>query len=86
MSAKVRASTAYRLLFCRTVHPLLRVHFLFFLTDLCRHVFFSDRWKLSYMTPIFKKGRRKNVEHYRGVAILSAIPKRFELLVYSTTT
>jgi hypothetical protein len=45
-------------------------------------VFFSDRWKVSYVTPIFKKGRRNNVEDYRGVAILSAIPKRFELLVY----
>jgi hypothetical protein len=40
---------------------------------------FLDRWKLSYMTPIFKKGRRINVEDYRGVAILSAITKSFEL-------
>jgi hypothetical protein len=30
------------------------------------------------VTPIFKKGRRNNVEDYRGVAILSAIPKRFD--------
>jgi hypothetical protein len=36
------------------------------------------------VTPIFKKGRRNNVEDYSGVAILSAIPKRFELLVYKT--
>jgi hypothetical protein len=43
---------------------------------------FPDKWKVSYVTPIFKKGRRNNVEDYRGVAILSAIPKRFELLVY----
>jgi hypothetical protein len=35
---------------------------------------FSDRWK--YVTPIFKKGRRNNVEDYRGVALLSEIPKR----------
>jgi hypothetical protein len=39
-------------------------------------------WKLSYVTSIFKKGKRKNVEDYRGVAILSAIRKRFEFLVY----
>jgi hypothetical protein len=38
---------------------------------------FPDRW-----TPIFKKSRRNNVEDYREVAILYAIPKRFELLVY----
>jgi hypothetical protein len=43
---------------------------------------FPDRWKVSYVTPIFKKGRRNNVEDYRGAAILSAIPERFELLIY----
>jgi hypothetical protein len=43
---------------------------------------FPDMWKLSYVTPLFKKGRRNNVEDYRGVALLCAIPKHFELLVY----
>jgi hypothetical protein len=44
-----------------------------------------NRWKVSYVTPIFKKGRHNSVDdYYRGVAILSAIPKRFELLVYKT--
>jgi hypothetical protein len=43
---------------------------------------FPDRWKVSYVTLIFKKGRRNNFEEYRGAALLSAIPKRFELLVY----
>jgi hypothetical protein len=43
---------------------------------------FPDRWKVSYVTPIFKKGMHNDVEDYRGVAILFAIPKRFELLVY----
>jgi hypothetical protein len=41
---------------------------------------FPDWWRVSYVTPIFKKGRRNNVKDYRGVAILPAIPKRFELL------
>jgi hypothetical protein len=45
---------------------------------------FPDRCKLSHLTPIFKKGRRNNLEDYRRVAILSAILKRFELLVYRT--
>jgi hypothetical protein len=44
---------------------------------------FPEMWKLSYVTPIFKKGRNC-VEDNRGVAILSANPKRFELLVYRT--
>jgi hypothetical protein len=39
---------------------------------------FPDRWKVSYVTLIFKKGRCNKVEYYRG----AAIPKRFELLVY----
>jgi hypothetical protein len=43
---------------------------------------FPDRWRVSQATPIFKKGKRNNVEDHSGVAILSAIPKRFELLVY----
>jgi hypothetical protein len=43
---------------------------------------FTDKWTLSYVTPIFKKGWRNNVEV--AMAILSAIPKRSELLVYRT--
>jgi hypothetical protein len=43
---------------------------------------FPDSWKVSYVTPIFNKGMRNNIEDYRGVAILSAIPKRFELLKF----
>jgi hypothetical protein len=45
-------------------------------------IVFPNWWKVSYVTPIFKKGRRNNIEDYRGVAILYAIPKRFELLFY----
>jgi hypothetical protein len=55
--------------------------YLLFNRSLATNVF-PDRWKVSYVTPIFKKGMRNNVEDYLGVAILSAIPKRFELLVY----
>jgi hypothetical protein len=43
---------------------------------------FSDRGKVSYFTPMCKKGRHYNGENYRGVTILSAILKRFEWLVY----
>jgi hypothetical protein len=34
---------------------------------------FPDRWKLSFVTPIFKSGRRNDISNYRGIAILSAI-------------
>jgi hypothetical protein len=43
---------------------------------------FSDRWKLSFVTPIFKSGKRNDVSNYRGIAILSTVGKLFELLVY----
>jgi hypothetical protein len=40
------------------------------------------RWILSFITPIFKSGRRNDISNYRGIAILSAIARLFELLVY----
>ncbi|XP_058456552.1 uncharacterized protein LOC131433949 [Malaya genurostris] len=38
-------------------------------------------WKSSYMFPVHKKGDRKNIDNYRGITLLSAIPKLFELVV-----
>jgi hypothetical protein len=45
---------------------------------------FPDKWKLSYVTPIFKAGNRNDVTNYGGIAILSAIAiaKLIELLIY----
>jgi hypothetical protein len=37
-----------------------------------------------FPTPIFKKGRLNHIEDFRGLAILTAILKCFELLVYRT--
>jgi hypothetical protein len=42
---------------------------------------FPDRWKLSFVTPIFKIGSRNDVSNYRGIAILSTVGKLFELSV-----
>jgi hypothetical protein len=41
-----------------------------------------DAWKLSFVTPIFKRFRQIDVVNYRGIAVLSVFPKLFELLVY----
>jgi hypothetical protein len=41
---------------------------------------FPDRWELSFVTPIFKSGKRNDVSNYRCVAILSTVGKLFELL------
>lgn len=42
---------------------------------------FSDRWKISELTPIHKSGSRNDVSNYRGVAILPTIGKLLEKLV-----
>ena len=38
-------------------------------------------WKKSYLIPIFKSGKRSDIKNYRGVAIISCIPKVFEAIV-----
>lgn len=43
---------------------------------------FPEKWKLSFLKPIFKAGRRNDIRNYRGIAKLSIIPKLFEKLVY----
>lgn len=42
---------------------------------------FPDIWKLTYLWPRYKTGKRSMVENYRGIAKLSEIPKLFEKLV-----
>lgn len=42
---------------------------------------FPELWKRSFLVPVFKSGARNKVENYRGIAIISSIPKLFEKLV-----
>lgn len=42
---------------------------------------FLSSWKISYLTPIFKSGRRSDISNYRGIAILPTIAKLFESMV-----
>ncbi|CAB4007131.1 Hypothetical predicted protein, partial [Paramuricea clavata] len=39
---------------------------------------FPDQWKISKITPVFKKGSRQNKDNYRPIAVLSVLSKILE--------
>lgn len=43
---------------------------------------FPDRWKVTKITPILKKGSRLEISNYRPVAVLSTPAKVFELIIF----
>lgn len=55
--------------------PLLRIF------NLSLSKGFPNRWKESYVVPIFKSGSRSDIECYRDIAILPTFGKLFESIV-----
>ena len=43
---------------------------------------FPEKWKQSYITPVFKSGDRKNISNYRPICAINAFAKLFESAVY----
>ena len=39
-------------------------------------------WKLARVTPIFKKGKRQDVNNYRPISIIPGVAKVFERKIY----
>ena len=44
---------------------------------------FPDKFKISFITPIFKSGDKYNAKNYRPISILSHLAKIFERLLYN---
>ena len=42
---------------------------------------FPREWKKSFLIPIYKSGKKSDILNYRGIAIISTIPKLFELII-----
>ena len=43
---------------------------------------FPTDWKLARVTPIFKKGKKDNVDNYRPISVISVVAKIFEKLIF----
>lgn len=58
--------------------PLIKI-FNFSIKQSC----FPDRWKQSYIIPIYKSGDQSDISNYRPISILNSFAKLFEKILHS---
>jgi exonuclease III len=61
----------------KTACPVLIDHMLHLCNSILHASVFPDTWRLSFLTPIFKKGDVSDPNNYRGIAISSCLCKLF---------
>ena len=73
-------------LFLKQTAEQVSIPLLELFNDSLREGVFPTIWKSSFITSIFKSGDKSDIKNYRGIAILSAIPKLFEKIVTAKIT
>lgn len=48
---------------------------------LFQHAIVPESWKYSYITPVPKKGDKKNIANYRGIAMQNIVSKLFDKII-----
>ena len=68
--------------FLKKCHETLISPLLFIFNLSLQRQKFPCSWKSSFMFPVFKKGDKRNIEHYRGITSLCACSKVLEAVVF----
>ena len=67
--------------FIRQVLPPFAGEITIFFNFCLQNGIFPNQWKMSFVTPVFKKGDRTHVNNYRPISLLCCLSKVFERLV-----
>ena len=46
---------------------------------------YPEKFKISKITPIYKKNERTNIANYRSISLLPTLSKKFERVIHAHT-